>query len=301
VHFFVKRFSTRVLKFRFRILCRESTSWNSPTSKNSAMSPLIHDLHNCCHSQGLRFLSTVLGICALNLATSWAQGPFPVPGNPPSAPPDDAAQSASDDLSASAWAEGYPKLHFGSQLLPGGEVFPQRFGSMPSKGGVAQDLILRLKASHNLSDPSFSVALAGFGGGDNSWSLTSTSIACFAVGSDGAISPQDDCFRGQVPAAQWEDVTGTLTINLKHMAAATDYAIIISATSITGGKGPLPPSCLRKDSETAIYISRASSGDQQLPKVRPALIHILQPSLLNTDPPPIFPARCSEAWRRLHR
>lgn len=204
----------------------------------------------------------MLGILALNLANSWAQPAFVD--------------------SATVWAEGYPKLHFGSQLLSGSEVFPQRFGGMPSKGGIAQDLILRLNSSRHLSDPSFTVALSGFGGGDNSWSLNSTSIACYTVRSDGAILPQDDCFRGL--AAQWEHVPGSLTINLKQMTVATDYAIKISALSISGGKGPLPPSCLRKDSP--IYISHASSGDQQLPKVRLVLVNILRSTFSQENNPP---------------
>lgn len=169
--------------------------------------------------------------------------------------------------SAQSWTAGYPKLHFGSQLLSAASVFPDNFGTSPPKGGVAQDLIFRFSSSQALGETAFTINLGGFGGGDNTWTTGSGDIRCYKVGADGAISAQDSCFTalGNV-AAKWESSTTSLSINLRQMSLAVDYAIVLSALSLHDGKGPLPPSCLQRDA--LLFVAQASSGGQPLSQVQ---------------------------------
>ncbi len=171
--------------------------------------------------------------------------------------------------SAQTWTSGFPKLQFGPQMMSADAVFPQRFGSAVPRGGIPQDLIFRFKLNNAGSvntmekGARFSIKLSEFSGGDNTlWVNGSTLISGYMVTVSQTLTPAD-LFPQTGFLAQWESFSKTLTINLKRVIPAEEYAVVLSAMSFVKGLGPIPPPCLEKDAP--IFLSEAVSGGAEMP------------------------------------
>jgi hypothetical protein len=171
--------------------------------------------------------------------------------------------------SGQSWSPGFPKLHFGSQMMSADSVFPESFGSTLPRGGIPQDLIFRFKLNNSAAvntvanGARFSIKLSEFTGGDNTiWVNGSSLIAGYVVSSETQSLSPATLFPSSGYLAQWESFSKTLKINLKSMAAGQEYVVILSAISFTRGLGPIPPPCLEKDAP--LFVSEALSSDVEM-------------------------------------
>lgn len=184
---------------------------------------------------------------------------------------------------AQEWAEGYPKLQFGSLGLSAPLPFPAPAGSGIPTGESPMDVLIRFKAKDATSAASFTrgmvsiqLQLSGFMGGDNSWSKTSPGLSAAFIDSAGVLSSASIRLNVTGDAVAWTATTSTLTVNMEKLIATeiidSEIAIVLAASSFIGGKGPIAPRCVARD--TPLYVKKFLSAKTEVAELHTGFVSV---------------------------